>query len=121
MKDIQLFNKYFFIIFNCILFLSTGKVFFFIFFILMYDILRLFCENLKSIGVKLTEIWSCKSPPLRSDFELQRTFKHVFLALSFFRVNELSSSKSTAPNLLKFYTLFLYINYYGVFLNFNLL
>ena len=34
------------------------------FFILLYDILRLFCQNLKSIGVKLTEIWSCKSPPL---------------------------------------------------------
>ena len=66
----------------------------------MYDILRLFCENLKSIGVKLTEIWSCKSPLIRSNFELQRTFKRVFLALSFFRVGEFSSSKSTAPNLL---------------------
>ena len=43
--------------------------------ILIYDVLRLFCENLKSIGVKLTEIWSFKSEPLRSDFELQRTFK----------------------------------------------
>ena len=77
----------------------------------MYDILILFCENLKSIGVKLTEIWSCKSPPLLSDFELQRTFKRVFLALSFFRVGELSSSKSNAPILLTFYTLFLYINF----------
>ena len=62
----------------------------------MYDILRLFCENLQSIGVKLTEIWSCKSPALRFDFELQRTFKRVFLALIFSRVGELSSSKSTA-------------------------
>ena len=77
----------------------------------MYNILRLLCEHLKSIGVKLTEIWSCKSPPLRSDFELQRTFKSVFLALSFFRVSELSSSKSTAQILLDFYTLFLHINY----------
>ena len=77
----------------------------------MYDIFRLLCENLKSIGVKLTEIWSCKSPPLRSDLDLQRTFKRVFLALSFFRVGELSSPKSTALILLKFYTLFLYMNY----------
>ena len=74
----------------------------------MYHILRLFCKNLKSIGVKLTEIWSCKSPSLQFDFELQRTFKRVFLALSFFRVGELSSSKSTAPNLLKFYTHFFF-------------
>ena len=77
----------------------------------MDKILRLFCGNLKSIGVKLTEIWSCKSPPLRPDFELQRTFKRVFLALSFFKVGELSSSKSTAPVPLRSYILFLYINY----------
>ena len=32
------------------------------------------------------------------------TFKRVFLALSVFRVGELSSSKSTATILLKFYT-----------------
>ena len=77
----------------------------------MYDILRLFYENLQSIGVRLTEIWSCKSPPVRSDFELQRTFKRVFLALSFVRVGEFSSLKATAPILLKYYKLFLYINY----------
>ena len=29
----------------------------------MYNILRLFCENLKAIEVKLTEIYTCKSPP----------------------------------------------------------
>ena len=38
------------------------------------------------------------------------TFKHIFLALGFFRVDELSSSKSTGPILLKFNTLFLYMN-----------
>ena len=39
------------------------------------------------------------------------TFKGVFLALSFFKVGELSGSKSTAPILLKFYTIFPYLNY----------
>ena len=29
----------------------------------MYNILRLFCDNLKAIEVKLTEIYTCKSPP----------------------------------------------------------
>ena len=29
----------------------------------MYNILRLFCENFKSIKVRLTEIYTCKSPP----------------------------------------------------------
>ena len=33
----------------------------------MYNILRLFCENLKAIEVKLTEIYTCKSPPYRED------------------------------------------------------
>ena len=34
----------------------------------MYNILRLFCENLKAIEVKLTEIYSytCKSPTVRT-------------------------------------------------------
>ena len=35
----------------------------FFLFILMYNILRLFCENLKAIEVKLTEIYTFKSPP----------------------------------------------------------
>ena len=39
------------------------------------------------------------------------TFKRVFFALNFFRVAELSSSKSAEPILLKFYKLFLYIKY----------
>ena len=64
----------------------------------MYDMLRLFCENLKSIGVKMTEIWSCKSPPLRSDFELQRTFKRVFSHLAFSEsVNSLAEIYCTNP------------------------
>ena len=33
----------------------------------MYNILRLFCENLKAIKVKLTEIHTCKSPPYGED------------------------------------------------------
>ena len=37
------------------------------YFILMYNILRLFCENLKAIEVKLTEIYTCKSPPYGED------------------------------------------------------
>ena len=40
---------------------------FFLNFILMYNILRLFCENLKAIEVKLTEIYTCKSPPYGED------------------------------------------------------
>ena len=53
---------------NCYTWLSScfkggggGFPFFFNFLILMYNILRLLCGNLKSIGVKLTEIWSCRS------------------------------------------------------------
>ena len=33
----------------------------------MYNILRFFCENLKAIEVKLTEIYTCKSPPYGED------------------------------------------------------
>ena len=33
----------------------------------MYNILRLFCENLKAIKVKLTEIYTCTSPPYGED------------------------------------------------------
>ena len=33
----------------------------------MYNILRLFCENLKAIEVKLTEIYTCNSPPYGED------------------------------------------------------
>ena len=66
---------------------------------------------MKCIGVKPTEIWSCKSPSLRSSVEIFETFERVFLTLSFFKVGELYSSKSTAPILLKFDTLFLHINY----------
>ena len=33
----------------------------------MYNILRSFCENLKAIEVKLTEIYTCKSPPYGED------------------------------------------------------
>ena len=68
----------------------------------MYNTLRLFCENLKAIEVKLTEIYTCKSPPY----------------------GELCSSKSTEPILLKFCTLFLFINYEvtlsSFFFHFNL-
>ena len=81
---------------------------------------------MKSIGVKLRKVWSCKSPSLRSSVEIFETFKRVFLTLGFFKVDELCSSKSTAPILLKFDTLFLHINYevmlsiFFIFYNFNL-
>ena len=98
----------------------------------MYNILRLFCENLKAIGVKLTEIYTCKSPPYGEDYGRNDqlpdnlwNFKRVFLTLRFFEAGELCSSKSTGPILLKFCTLFLYINYEVTlssffFFNFNL-
>ena len=81
-------------------------------------ILRLFCENLKAIEVKLTEIYTCTSPPYGEDCGRNDqlpdnlwNFKRVFLTLRFFEAGELCSSKSTEPILLKFCTLFLYINY----------
>ena len=33
----------------------------------MYNILRLFCKNLKAIEVKLTEIYTCTSPSYGED------------------------------------------------------
>ena len=100
----------------------------------MYNILRLFCENLKAIEVKLTEIYTCKSPSYGEDCgrndQLPNNlwnFKRVFLTLRFFEAGELCSSKSIEPILLKFCTLFLYINYevtllsFFFFFNFNLL
>ena len=98
----------------------------------MYNILRLFCENLKAIEVKLTEIYTCKSPPCGEDCGRNDqlpdnlwNFKRVFLTLRFFEAGELCSSQSTEPILLKFCTLFLYINYEVTlssffFFNFNL-
>ena len=84
----------------------------------MYNILRLFCENLKEIEVNLTEIYTCKSPPYGEDCGRNDqlpdnlwNFKRVLLTLRFFEAGELCSSKSTEPILLKFCTLFLYINY----------
>ena len=62
----------------------------------------------------------------RSKHYLFTTFKRVFLILSFFKVGEPYSSKSTAPILLKFYTLFLHIKYevmlssFLIFYNYNL-
>ena len=98
---------------------------FFFYFILMYNILRLFCENLKAIEVNLTKIYTCTSPPYGEDCGRNDhlpdnvwTFKRVFLTLRFFEAGELCSSKSTEPILLKFCTLFLYINFF--FINFNL-
>ena len=84
----------------------------------MYNILRLFCENLKAIEVKLTEIYTCKFPPYGEDCGRNGqlpdnlwNFKRVFLTLRFFEAGELCSSKSTEPILLKFCTLVLYKNY----------
>ena len=56
----------------------------------------------------------CKYIKVKNSFcgvKIFETFKRVFLALSFFGVGELPSSKSTALILLKFYRLFVYINY----------
>ena len=98
----------------------------------MYNILRLFCENLKVIEAKLTEIYTCTSPPYGEDCGSNDqlpdnlwNFKRVFLTLRFFEAGELCNSKSTEPILLKFCTLFLYINYEVAlssffFLNYNL-
>ena len=39
------------------------------------NVSKLLYKNLKSIGVKLTEIWRCKSPFLRFNLEIFETFK----------------------------------------------
>ena len=83
----------------------------------MYNILRLFCENLKAIEVKLTEIYTCKSPPTvrtaaaTTSYLITCKTLNVFFSHFAFSKPVNSSSKSTELILLKFCTLFLYINY----------
>ena len=61
----------------------------------MYNILRLFCENLKAIEVKLTEIYTCKSPPSDLTVRTGETLNVFFSQFAFSK-----PMNSVAQNLL---------------------